>query len=1180
MASDGLEGWLLSLARRFSDGGVKYHILRDSATTMLCRLASTQVGGELAAAVCVVHSLRLLLPDLFCLRRAGAWDTSISDDARLQLCHLLLDALASHAPPRALSSTPDGSSNSAPSVGGPKRGPGPTGTDASTQPGEDPDLAALMVRDASPLLSAGSGHATSTLAARLVLDLMTRELQGDVGGQGHGQGCGWQGAVEFCASGEPPPAAPATPCVVDPRVVLKITRTFGITTDDLRDASLQLPPTPHCEPPLCGDAADGSTCGGAGGAAQGRAEGSHWAASRDVARQLQEGAQGESGAPVGAGAQPPAPWQRVVNSYIRGLLFGPPPRRSLAPAAGLVAHLSLAEFQGEDVLHLLARSGQVALARAFAARLGRDAQASLVAYLTTLGLYKPAYECVVAFGLRDLFPDAERRYKEGSIARMVTRKGQWEVAAAFAGTSAHLRRFLALLALDLNEPGVFADLCERFELTAGQLLSSDEGVPEQGDSRWGVVAAGMGVPGASATNGYLELPVGVRVRMVACAGDLAYATQCLLASSVVGMDTEWKPTFSRSAPPRPVAILSLASATQVFLFDMIALTGWDCGGQGEGAVRAMGGTTTGDGGSGEGGVGQARGDEDGEGVCRGGGGASGDGECDSDGTHPASASKYGEQRTAISGSSTGQTAVEQERAGWGHPAGDASGMLDLPTTTATFNNNSNNTVAACPHQLQEALTRLFSAPAVVKVGYALAGDLSKLRSSFPDLLTPCLAHGRSFLDVGAVWDASRPDAGGDSHAGGGSNTGGDGDNGAASAAPIRGLSGLAEACLGRPLKKSQRMSDWEARPLSNAQLAYAALDAHCLLGIFARTCQGGQPPRPDTQQAGDLGPRDAANGLACSAVDGQGARDPGTMARDACCPCGEGSNVLTSLYPVVAGDMPVGTNAILPYAHWRRLLFSSGPRHAGAKQPAARRGSGDGPERPARGKRQQKGKGREGGESDKDKEKGSDKDGEADKDEGRGIAPRPQRHKSWECHACQGAGRVPWQRPRWEQWPHCLVHLQTASWCPPPDACRQATHGHHPRICSCAHLFVHGDETGSTCHPAQTSGPECRAPGVRGNVRCSHSLRAWPTPMIPRRSLCVACGCVRYARPSTACAARPAIALSIVCVLQAALPTNRWRNHQRWPAAFSHPLHKAIACRWLRHAQSVPGVLRSAARQA
>lgn len=46
------------------------------------------------------------------------------------------------------------------------------------------------------------------------------------------------------------------------------------------------------------------------------------------------------------------------------------------------------------------------------------------------------------------------------------------------------------------------------------------------------------------------------------------------------------------------------------------------------------------------------------------------------------------------------------------------------------------------------------------------------------------------------------------------------------------LTGVAELYLGKPLDKRARMSNWEQRPLSKAQLHYAALDAYVLVAIF------------------------------------------------------------------------------------------------------------------------------------------------------------------------------------------------------------------------------------------------------------------------------------------------------------------------------------------------------------
>lgn len=49
-----------------------------------------------------------------------------------------------------------------------------------------------------------------------------------------------------------------------------------------------------------------------------------------------------------------------------------------------------------------------------------------------------------------------------------------------------------------------------------------------------------------------------------------------------------------------------------------------------------------------------------------------------------------------------------------------------------------------------------------------------------------------------------------------------------------GLTNVAETYLGRPLDKRLTVSDWAKRPLTPAQLRYAALDAHVLVQIYAK----------------------------------------------------------------------------------------------------------------------------------------------------------------------------------------------------------------------------------------------------------------------------------------------------------------------------------------------------------
>lgn len=48
------------------------------------------------------------------------------------------------------------------------------------------------------------------------------------------------------------------------------------------------------------------------------------------------------------------------------------------------------------------------------------------------------------------------------------------------------------------------------------------------------------------------------------------------------------------------------------------------------------------------------------------------------------------------------------------------------------------------------------------------------------------------------------------------------------------LSGACAAFLGRPLLKSEQMSDWDRPQLTEKQVRYAALDAHATLALLDR----------------------------------------------------------------------------------------------------------------------------------------------------------------------------------------------------------------------------------------------------------------------------------------------------------------------------------------------------------
>ncbi|GMF22753.1 unnamed protein product [Phytophthora lilii] len=129
--------------------------------------------------------------------------------------------------------------------------------------------------------------------------------------------------------------------------------------------------------------------------------------------------------------------------------------------------------------------------------------------------------------------------------------------------------------------------------------------------------------------------------------------------------------------------------------------------------------------------------------------------------------------------------------------------------------------------LEELFEHLFRSEKIAKIGFAIDGDIKRLRWSFPEV--------KCFDTFVNVLDFSFETLEASTHLADGSVIATTKANDAASEKLNRGrrrqkgLSTSIKQALGLPLSKLQQKSDWERRPLTPQQVAYAALDAYCLL---------------------------------------------------------------------------------------------------------------------------------------------------------------------------------------------------------------------------------------------------------------------------------------------------------------------------------------------------------------
>ncbi|KAM7093559.1 exonuclease mut-7 homolog isoform 2-T2 [Molossus nigricans] len=141
-------------------------------------------------------------------------------------------------------------------------------------------------------------------------------------------------------------------------------------------------------------------------------------------------------------------------------------------------------------------------------------------------------------------------------------------------------------------------------------------------------------------------------------------------------------------------------------------------------------------------------------------------------------------------------------------------LLDLPALSRPAGGRTSQAFS-------RLVSRLLSDPSITKLGYGMAGDLKSLGASCPALAQAQkqLQGGLDLLRVHRQIRADMPAPRVDGAQG------------------TRGLSLLVQQVLGKPLDKTQQLSNWDRRPLREEQLLYAAADAYCLLEVYWALCR-------------------------------------------------------------------------------------------------------------------------------------------------------------------------------------------------------------------------------------------------------------------------------------------------------------------------------------------------------